>query len=229
MIYHKLLINNLQQLLKGVRIIQLSERQGKIIQIVKENQPITSEAIAQRLELTRATLRPDLAILSMSGILDARPKVGYFVTGKTKLSYVSDAIRDILVKDVLSVPVVLDESSTLYDAIVFMFLEDVGSIYVTNSEFLTGVISRKDLLRNAIGGSDLNKVPIGVIMTRMPNIIYVTPRDSVLSAAIKLIEHEIDSLPVVEEVDLERKTFRVIGRITKTTITRLFVELGNNF
>lgn len=212
-----------------MRIIQLSERQGKIIQIVKENQPITSEAIAQKLELTRATLRPDLAILSMSGILDARPKVGYFITGKTRLSYVSDAIRDILVKDVLSIPVVLDESSTLYDAIVFMFLEDVGSIYVTNSGFLTGVISRKDLLRNAIGGSDLHKVPIGVIMTRMPNIIYVTQKDSVLSAAIKLIEHEIDSLPVVEEVDLEKKSFKVIGRITKTTITRLFVELGNNF
>ena len=212
-----------------MRIIQLSERQGKIIQIVKENQPITSEAIAQRLDLTRSTLRPDLAILSMSGILDARPKVGYFVTGKTGLSYVSDAIGDILVKDVLSIPVVLDESSTLYDAIVFMFLEDVGSIYVTNSGFLTGVISRKDLLRNAIGGSDLHKVPIGVIMTRMPNIIYVTQIDSVLSAAMKLIEHEIDSLPVVEEVDLEKKTFKVIGRITKTTITRLFVELGSNF
>lgn len=212
-----------------MRIIQLSERQEKIIQIVKENQPITSEAIAQRLDLTRATLRPDLAILSMSGILDAKPKVGYFVTGKTRLSYVSDAIRDILVKDVFSIPVVLDESSTLYDAIVFMFLEDVGSIYVTNSGFLTGVISRKDLLRNAIGGLDLHKVPIGVIMTRMPNIIYVTKKDSFLSAAIKLIEHEIDSLPVVEEVDLEKKTFKVIGRITKTTITRQFVELGNNF
>jgi CBS domain-containing protein len=211
-----------------VRIIQLSERQEKIIQIVKDSQPITSEAIANRLDLTRATLRPDLAILTMSGILDARPKVGYFVTGKTRLSYVSDTIRDIFVKDVLSVPVVLDESSTLYDAIVFMFLEDVGSIYVTNNGFLTGVVSRKDLLRNAIGGSDLHKVPIGVIMTRMPNIIYVTQKDSVLSAAIKLIEHEIDSLPVVEEVDTDNKTFKVIGRITKTTITRLFVELGNN-
>ncbi|WFA10426.1 helix-turn-helix transcriptional regulator [Tissierella sp. Yu-01] len=207
--------------------MQLSERQEKIIQIVKDNQPITSEAIAAKLKLTRATLRPDLAILTMVGILDARPKVGYFMTGKTKLSYVSDTIKDIYVKDVMSVPVVLEEETTLYDAIVFMFLEDVGSIYITNGGFLTGVVSRKDLLRNAIGGSDLHKVPVGVIMTRMPNVIYITQEDSILSAAIKIIEHEIDGLPVVEEVD-GGKNLKVIGRISKTTITRLFVELGNN-
>ena len=58
--------------------IQLSERQKKIIDIVKYNEPITSENIAKKLELTRGTIRPDLAKLTMSGILDARPKVGYF-------------------------------------------------------------------------------------------------------------------------------------------------------
>ncbi len=211
-----------------MRHIQLSERQEKIIQIVSENQPITSDAIAGKLNLTRATLRPDLAILTMAGILDARPKVGYFFTGRTKLSYVSDTIKNILVKDVLSVPVVLDEETSLYDAIVFIFLEDVSTLYVTNEGILTGVVSRKDFLRSAIGGTDLHQVPIGVIMTRMPNIIYTKEEDSVLSAAIKLIEHQIDSIPVVEDVDGDEKNLRVIGRVTKTTITRLFVELGNN-
>lgn len=71
----------------------------------------------------------------MSGILDAKPKVGYFMTGKTRSSYVSDTIKDISVKDVMSVPVVLDESTNLYDAVVFMFVEDVGSIYITNTGF----------------------------------------------------------------------------------------------
>lgn len=211
-----------------MRHIQLSERQEKIIQIVTDNQPITSDAIAGRLNLTRATLRPDLAILTMAGILDARPKVGYFVTGKTKLSYVSDTIKDIYVKDVLSVPIVLDEATSLYNAIVFIFLEDASSVYVTNEGFLTGVVSRKDFLRSAIGGSDLHKVPIGVVMTRMPNIIYTTKEENILSAAIKLIEHQIDSIPVVEFIDGDQKRLRVIGRVTKTTITRLFVELGNN-
>lgn len=211
----------------GEIIIQLSERQEKIIDIVKKNQPITSEAIANELELTRSTLRPDLAILTMSGILDARPKVGYFYTGKTSLSYISEKIRSIKVSEVKSFPIVVDESTSIYDAIVTMFLEDVGSIYVTSNGFLSGVVSRKDFLRNAIGGMDLNKVPMGMIMTRMPNIVYVELEDSILDAAIKLIEHEVDSLPVVE-VDEDRKNFKVVGRITKTTITRLFVELGTN-
>lgn len=211
-----------------MRHIQLSDRQEKIIQIVTENQPITSETIAKKLNLTRATLRPDLAILTMAGILDARPKVGYFVTGRTKLSYVSDTLNEIYVRDLLSVPVVLDESTTLYDAIVFMFLEDASAIYVTTDGLLTGVVSRKDFLRSAIGGTDLHKVPIGVVMTRMPNVIYTTKDESILSAAIKLIEHQIDGIPVVEILDEQQKSLKVIGRITKTTITRLFVELGNN-
>lgn len=213
----------------GVKsILQLNERQEKIIDIVKRGQPITSESIASELNLTRSTLRPDLAILTMSGILDARPKVGYFYTGKTSLSYISEKIKSIKVSDVKSVPVVVDESTFLYDAIVLMFLEDVGSVYVTNKGYLAGVVSRKDFLRNAIGGMDLNKAPIGMIMTRMPNIIYIDADDSILNAAIKLIDHEIDSLPVVEELGTTEKNYRVVGRITKTTITRLFVELGKN-
>lgn len=211
-----------------VIIIQLSERQEKIVDIVKEGQPITSEAIAKKLELTRATLRPDLAILTMSGILDARPKVGYFYTGKTTLSFISEKIKGIKVSDVKSVPIVVNEETSLYDAIVTMFLEDVSSIFVTNNGYISGVVSRKDFLKNAIGGTDLHKIPVGVIMTRMPNIVFVKSEDSILNAAIKLIEHEIDSLPVVEEIDKDKRNYKVVGRITKTTITRLFVELGIN-
>lgn len=208
--------------------IQLNERQKKIIDIVKNNQPITGEAIAGKLSLTRSTIRPDLSILTMSGILDARPRVGYFFTGKTGLGMVSDKIKSILVDEIKSVPVVLDESISIYDAIVFMFLENVGSIYITDDGILSGVISRKDIIRAAMGGTDLHKVPVGVIMTRMPNIIFVKPNDSLLSAGKKLIDHEIDSLPVVEVVDETNKEYKVIGRITKTNITRLFVELGDN-
>jgi len=208
--------------------IQLSDRQEKIIKIVKDSQPITGEQIASKLNLTRATLRPDLAILTMSGILDAKPKVGYFVTGKTRPNFVADAIKNIFVKDVMSVPVLLEENNSLYDAIVLMFTEDVGSIFVINNGYLTGVVSRKDLLRNAMGGLDLQKMPIEIIMTRMPNVFYANKDDSVLSAAIKLIEREIDSIPVVNILDEDSKTLEVIGRISKTTITNLFVELGNN-
>lgn len=73
--------------------IELSKRQEKIIEIVKENGPITGEHIADKLNLTRATLRPDLAILTMAGFLDARPRVGYFYTGKSSTQLLSESIK----------------------------------------------------------------------------------------------------------------------------------------
>ena len=68
---------------KGVSIIALSNRQKRIAEIVRLEGPITGEHIAQRLNVTRAALRSDLAILIMGGILDARPKVGYYYTAHT--------------------------------------------------------------------------------------------------------------------------------------------------
>lgn len=209
--------------------IQLSERQEKIIDIVKANQPITSEEIAKQLNFTRATIRPDLAILTMSGILDARPKVGYFYSGKEALSFFSEQIKNMTVSDIKSVPIAVDEQTTVYDAIVTLFLEDVGSIYVTSDGLLTGVVSRKDFLKNAIGGINLNTIPVGVIMTRMPNIITILPDENVLNAAIKIIEHQVDSLPIVEEVEIDdKKGYKVIGKVSKTNIVRIFVDLYNN-
>lgn len=189
---------------------------------------MTSHEIADMLGLTRATLRPDLSILTMSGILDARPRVGYVYVGRPDIDAVSDRISVIRVRDVMSLPVVLEEDRSIYDSVVYMFTEDVGSVFITANGFLSGVVSRKDLLRSATGGMDLGNTPVGMIMTRMPKIVVAKESDTVLSAAIKLIEHEIDSLPVIETTNGENKLYRVVGRITKTTVTRLFVELGTN-
>ena len=207
-------------------VIQLNQRQQKIIEIVKENEPITSEQIASILNVTRATLRSDLAILTMTGILDARPKVGYFYTGINKLSLVGDDIKNKKVEGVMSMPVIAKKDDSLYEVIVNMFLSDVGSIFIIDDdESLCGVVSRKDLLKATIGGADMNKVPIGMIMTRTPNIITVNKEDSVVVVAKKIIEHEIDSIPVVEE--MENKT-KIVGKISKTNITKLFLEIVDN-
>ena len=47
--------------------MKLSPRQEEIVCLVKENQPITSEAIAEKIGVTRAALRADLAVLTMIG------------------------------------------------------------------------------------------------------------------------------------------------------------------
>lgn len=208
--------------------IEFSSRQKKIIEIVKNNEPITSENIAEELELTRATLRPDLAILTMSGILEARPKVGYFYTGKSQNQEIFDKVNEIKVGEVKSVPVVVNEETSVYDAIVSMFLNDVGTIFVISDGYLSGVVSRKDFLKSCMGNTDITNVPVGIIMTRMPNIITAYPNETVLEAAKKIILHEVDSLPIVDKEIIDTKEYyKVVGRISKTNITRLFIEITN--
>ena len=206
-------------------IIQLNQRQQKIIEIVKQNQPITSENIASMLNVTRATLRSDLAILTMTGILDARPKVGYFYTGISQINLLGNDIKEKQVGDIMGMPVVVKKDVSLYDVIVEMFLSDVGSIFIIDDEEnLCGVVSRKDLLKATIGGLDINKMPIGMVMTRTPFVVTSETDESVILAARKIIEHEVDSIPVIE-TDIERNITKVVGRISKTNITKLFLEI----
>ncbi|ABZ85009.1 cbs domain protein, putative [Heliomicrobium modesticaldum Ice1] len=198
---------------------------------MKEKGPITGEQIADLLELTRATLRPDLAILTMSGILEARPRVGYYYNGRSGNTLVARAISKLRVKDIKSLPVVARETVSVYDAVVTMFTEDVGTLSVVDGDgYLSGVVSRKDLLKIAISGGDVHKMPVGMVMTRMPNIITVTPDDTVYLAAKRLITHQIDALPVVRTFVQPngQERLEVVGRLTKTNITRFFVELAND-
>ncbi|HEY4553324.1 MAG TPA: helix-turn-helix transcriptional regulator [Bacillaceae bacterium] len=207
-----------------VSTIELSKRQERILQIVKDNGPITGEHIADRLNLTRATLRPDLAILTMAGYLDARPRVGYFYTGKTGSQLLLENLKKLKVQDYQSMPVVINENVSVYDAIVTIFLEDVGTLFVNDDQsHLAGVLSRKDLLRASLGKQELSSLPVNIIMTRMPNITMCQKDDLLIDVAKKLIDVQIDAIPVVKE---GTGGFEVVGRLTKTNITKAFVGLA---
>jgi DeoR family transcriptional regulator, catabolite repression regulator len=207
-------------------VIKLSKRQDEILRIVKESGPITGQQIAEKLSLTRAALRPDLAILTMAGNLDARPRVGYFFNHNYEVKLQAEKFLHQKVADYKAHPIAVEKSTSVYDAIVQLFLEDVGTLYtVDSSGYLAGVISRKDLLRTAIGNQDLQELPCSVIMTRMPNIITITLEETLLEAANKMITNHIDSLPVVKEVNPGNHTYLLVGRITKTTITRAYLEI----
>lgn len=60
-------------------------------------------------------------------------------------------------------------------------------------------------------------------MTRMPNITMCKKDDPLLDVAEKLIERQIDAIPVVKE---KGAGFEVIGRITKTNVTEALVSIG---
>ena len=51
---------------------------------------------------------------------------------------------------------------------------------IDDSKNLCGIVSRKDLLKATIGGADINKIPVGMIMTRTPNVITVNKDDDII-------------------------------------------------
>ena len=206
----------------------LTSRQKQIAEIVRVGGPITGQHIAEKLSVTRAALRSDLAILVMSGIIDARPKVGYFFTGRSTLGLLTEEISDILVSDILSTPVVIRNSKSAYEAIISMFVNDVGSVYIVDEKnLLTGVVSRKDLLKLASNyNGDMKTIPVVMAMTPLSKMVMVFPETTVAAAARKIIDNQIDSLPVVRCVDEKANDYEVIGRVTKTNFTRLFVDIA---
>ncbi|EST56379.1 transcriptional regulator [Brevibacillus panacihumi W25] len=164
----------------------------------------------------------------MSGYLEARPRVGYFYAGRPASSIISERLHKLYVKDYKAVPIVVSESASAYDAIVTLFLEDVGTLFVVNQKgYLAGVVSRKDLLRASLGNKTLEDVPVSIIMSRMPNIITCGPEETLFAAAKKLIDFQIDSLPVVNPSAEDPRMMELTGRVTKTTIAKAFVELGS--
>lgn len=209
--------------------MELNERQERILEIVKELGPITGEKIADLLCVTRAALRPDLAVLTMSGFLEAKPRVGYTFKNEAVDNEIKRVLHQYRVGDVQSMPVVLKESCSIYDAIVTLFVEDTGTIFIIDdNNYLTGVVSRKDFLKTTLGQADIHKMPVSVIMTRMPNVITTAMDETVVEAVKKIVEQEIDSLPVVKfhlGADGEERP-EVIGKITKTNIARLFLDLA---
>jgi CBS domain-containing protein len=212
-----------------VNKIELNERQIKILEIVKQKGPITGENIAEALEVTRAALRSDLAVLTMSGYLEAKPRVGYTFKADGVDSKIKKVLNQYRVRDVMSMAVVVKENCSIYDAIVTLFVEDTGSIFVLDEEnYLVGVVSRKDLLKTTLGQADIHKMPVSVIMTRMPNIITATGDDIAVEAVKKIVEHEVDSLPVVKCYigPHNEEKLEVIGRITKTNVARMFLDLA---
>lgn len=211
--------------MKGGYRVKLSKRQEQIAQIVREEGPVTGSAIAEHLDVTRSALRSDLSVLTMLGVLDARPNVGYYYVGLSKETQTAERLKSFLVSDVLSQAVVVNGDTSLYDTIVTLFTEDVGTILVCDDSYLVGVVSRKDLLRASMGQTDSHAMPISMIMTPVSKVIVVEPTDTLVEAAQKMIDYEVDCLPVVAREDVgNKKRLKVVGRVSKTTVAKVFLE-----
>lgn len=201
--------------------MKLSDRQQIIIQIVKDNEPISADAIADKLGLSKSTIRSDLAVLSVVEILEAKPKVGYVYLGSPTNPIQISNLYQVPAQQVMSKPLLVHQETEIQEAIEDLFMFDSGSLFVINKEKeLIGLASRKDLLRFLLSGSSNLATPIGIIMTRMPNIIVAYEDTTLFEVAQLLQHHEIDSLPIVSKA----QPLKVIGKISKTTILNQYIN-----
>ena len=180
--------------------MKLTDTQRAIVEFVKDDGHKSQSEIAEMLGVAKSEIRGDLALLTTLEILGARQEYGYYYQGKKNYILFAELLKSFPIENIMSMPVIVEERTSVYDAIVMMFLENVGSIYITKNGNLVGVVSRKDLLRAAIGTQDLNHTPVNVVMTRV-------------------IERDINEAEII----------RVVGRVTKTNITNLFVRMGNDY
>src|SRR6056297_27149 len=202
--------------------MQLTDRQNNIIDIVKKSEPISSQDIEEELGLSRTAIRSDLSLLTMLELLDAKPKVGYYLKKGKKITNIGDLFEK-PVSEFMSAPVSVEENQSIYDTTIKLFMEDVGTVFVTDiEEKLTGIISRKDLLKMSIGHSNLKKTPVSLAMTRMPNVISVRKDENFIDVLEKIVDNEIDSLPVIDNK-------KVVGRVSKTILLQTIINITKKF
>ena len=192
--------------------MDLTERQKKILIMLKEKSLLSGDEIAQNLNITKSALRTDFSILTTLKLIISKQNKGYSYNNKCTI---------IKVKDCMSPQNSIDIRTSVYDAIIHLFNYDLGTLVVVENEKLVGIISRKDLLKATLNKKNIEKTPVSMIMTRMPNIIHCFEDDNIIEAIEKLIKHEIDSLPVLRK---EKGKLSLVGRFTKTNVTKLFYQ-----
>ena len=136
-----------------------------------------------------------MAVLLSGEVIAARRRLGYYYLGGGEDPAAAE-IRSCTAESCMSRPVLVSAESNAYDAAVLLFTEDIGTLFVGKPDDVMGVVSRKDLLKTAMGRENLTKVPISMVMTSRSKMIFAEPDEDMVSVAQKLIDYEIDCLPV---------------------------------
>ncbi|HTG67886.1 MAG TPA: CBS domain-containing protein [Candidatus Udaeobacter sp.] len=208
--------------------IQLSTRQLELLELVKRHAPITGEQLAEYLSVSRPTLRSDLSLLVMLGLLDAKPKVGYFL-GNTyrSSSEPMQQFNSMKVREVQGVPVNVPDSLSVHDAVITLFTENADTLLVVNEQKrFVGIVTPKDLLKITLGNAGAISIPVSMVMTRYPNIVTLMPDDSVMDAIRKMSLHQIDCLPVIVPREEQAADPEVTGWVSKSNIIRLMADIA---
>ncbi len=198
--------------------MELTHRQKEILKIVKEEEPVTSQELARRLNLTRAALRTDLALLTMARLLEAKPRVGYFHNPQNSPVWLSNLLWGTGVEEVQGVPVVINEESTIHNAAVNLFLEDAETLFVVDEKNRpAGLVTAKDLIKVMLGGSENRELPVKVAMVRLPNEQKLKIEDNLYRALLLLQDGSREAVPVVDN------NHSLVGRVTRQGVFRFLL------
>lgn len=196
---------------------------------MKKQAPITGEQLAESLGVSRPTLRSDLSLLVMLGLLDAKPKVGYFLgnayqgTGNSAARQRFDRIK---VHEIQGVPVNVSETLSVHDAVITLFTENADTLLIINEDKrFVGIVTPKDLLKITLGNAGAASIPVSMVMTRFPNIVSLFPDDSVSDAIRLMMLHQVDCLPVITPADEQGRGPEATGWVSKSNIIQLMSDV----
>lgn len=199
----------------------------ELLELVKRHSPVTGEQLAEYLGVSRPTLRSDLSLLVMLGLLDAKPKVGYFLGNNYRSNSESlQRFNSLKVKEVQGVPVNIPDTLSVHDAVITLFTENADTLLVINDQKrFAGIVTPKDLLKITLGNAGAGAIPVSMVMTRYPNIVTLMPDDSVMEAIRKMSLHQVDCLPVIVPREEQGMDPEVTGWVSKSNIIRLMADI----
>jgi CBS domain-containing protein len=198
----------------------------EIVKLVKLHAPITGDQLAEMMGTGKPTLRADLSLLVMLRLLEAKPKVGYFLgDAGAGREQALKRWEGVLVKDVQGMPVNVSETASVHDAVISLFMGNAEALTVVDDQQrFVGVVTARDLLKITLGNSNPAAIPVSMAMNRLPAIAALKPDQPLLEAVNKMLIHELDGLPVVTGEDSYSRRGEVTGWISKTNILRWMTE-----
>jgi len=103
------------------------------------------------------------------------------------------SIESLISKDLLRTTA----DATLSEVAATMISMASGSVLVFDGQELVGVITLRDIVRAALAEQDITQVRVETYMTTQPWV--VTPGWSVTDIAARMINHNIEHVPVVQD------------------------------
>lgn len=117
-------------------------------------------------------------------------------------------------------PTSISPTTTVKEAACLMRDNAIGSLLVVENNKLLGIVTKTDLVRNAMASGMPVTTPIDQVMTHEHDIASVTAEDDLFEAIEKMNDHKVKHMPV-------ESNGKVLGVITMTDVLKLEPQIFN--